>query len=98
MHTYICLFREVCLTSPGFSSGGFVQRFFAWKVLFRGGFCPSLHLSEYTSYNRKLNITFNFRFEKCDVACSWTHPPVTNWHILSDPLPLERDVLYGRPL
>ena len=25
-------------------------------------------------------------------------PPVTNCHTFSDPLPLERDVLYGRPL
>ena len=25
-------------------------------------------------------------------------PPVTNCHTYSDPLPLERDVLYGRPL
>ena len=24
-------------------------------------------------------------------------PPVTNCHTFSDPLPLERDVLYGRP-
>ena len=26
-----------------------------------------------------------------------TPPPVTNCHTFSDPLPLERDVLYGRP-
>ena len=26
------------------------------------------------------------------------HPPVTNCHTFSDPFPLERDVLYGRPL
>ena len=26
-----------------------------------------------------------------------TLPPVTNCHTFSDPLPLERDVLYGRP-
>ena len=27
------------------------------------------------------------------------HPPVTNCHTFSDPLPpLERDILYGRPL
>jgi len=24
-------------------------------------------------------------------------PPVTNCHTFSDPLPLERDILYGRP-
>ena len=50
-------------------------------------------LSEYIRYNRKLNITFNFRFicmkkiEKCDVTCSWTPPPVTNCHTFSDPSP-----------
>ena len=25
-------------------------------------------------------------------------PPVTNCHTFSDPIPLEHDVLYGRPL
>jgi len=28
----------------------------------------------------------------------FTPSPVTNCHTFSDPLPLERDVLYGRPL
>ena len=28
----------------------------------------------------------------------FTPSPVTNSHTFSDPLPLERDVLYGRPL
>jgi len=37
-------------------------------------------------------------FYKRDVTCSWPPPPVTNCHTFSDPLPLERDVLYGRPL
>ena len=27
-----------------------------------------------------------------------TPSPVTNCHTFSDPLPIERDVLYGRPL
>jgi len=27
----------------------------------------------------------------------FTPSPVTNCHTFSDPLPLERDVLYGRP-
>jgi len=36
---------------------------------------------------------------KCDVTCSLPPlPPVTNCHTFSDPFPLERDVLYGRPL
>ena len=35
---------------------------------------------------------------KRDVTCSWPPlPPVTNCHTFSDLLPLERDVLYGRP-
>src|SRR6218665_2726750 len=61
-------------------------------------------LSEYICYIRKLNITLNFMFgmydkkiHKCDVTCSLPPPPVTNCHTFSDPLPLERDVLYGRP-
>ena len=36
---------------------------------------------------------------KRDVTCSWHPlPSVTNCHNFSDPLPLEREVLYGRPL
>ena len=35
---------------------------------------------------------------KRDVTCSWPPPPVRNCHTFSDLLPLERDVLYGRPL
>src|SRR6218665_2478311 len=34
---------------------------------------------------------------KCDVTCSLPPPPVANCHTFSDPLPLERDVLYGQP-
>src|SRR6218665_4004439 len=45
----------------GFCLEGFVRVVFVWKVLF-GWFCPSSLLSEYIRYNRKLNITFNFRF------------------------------------
>src|SRR6218665_1821231 len=44
-----------------FCPGDFVWVFclegFVW-----GGFCPSTLLSEYIRYNRKVNITFNFRF------------------------------------
>src|SRR6218665_3851801 len=52
---------------------------------------PAL-LSEYIHYNRKLKITFNFRFRmnfflKCDVTCSCTPPSVTNCHTFSDPSP-----------
>src|SRR6218665_1113967 len=86
--------------SWGFLSGGFVRGSFVW-----GGFCPFPLLSEYMCYNRKLNITLNFMFHmydkkiyKCDVTSSLPPPPVTNCHTFSDPLPLERDVLYGQPL
>src|SRR6218665_3723272 len=82
---------------------GFV-RGFCLEGLVRGGFCPYPLLLEYLRYNRKLNITFNFtfdmfdkKFKKCDVTCSWTPPPFTNCHTFWEPLPLERDVLYGRP-
>ena len=74
------------------------------------GFCPGWFLSvfllsQYICYNKKLNITLNFMFHmydknlyKRDVTCSLPLPAVTNCHTFSDPLPLERDVLYGRPL
>jgi len=35
---------------------------------------------------------------KCEVPYSWPPLPVTNCHTFSDPFPVERDVLYGRPL
>src|SRR6218665_3878304 len=68
-----------------------------------GGFCPFPLLSEYSCYNRKVNITLNFMFHMYDKKCIsvTSHappPPVTNCHTFSDPLPFERDVLYGRPL
>ena len=47
-------------------TGVLVWRFcpgvFCLEGFVRGGFCPSPLLSEYIRYNRKLNITFNFRF------------------------------------
>src|SRR6218665_2108274 len=97
IHT--CLYRGFVLVR-----GGFCSEVFCLEGFVRGRFCPSPLLSEYIHYNRKLNITFNFLFficmkffKKCDVTCSWTpFPPVTNCHTFSDPLPLERDVLYGR--
>src|SRR6218665_1604963 len=95
MHTYICFYREVCLSSRGFLSGVFCPGVFCLEAFVRGGFCPSPFLSEYIRYNRKLNITFNFKFETCDVTCSCTLSPVTNCYTFSEPLPLERDVLYG---
>ena len=105
-YIHTCLYRGFCVSSRGFLSGGFVWGFFVWKVC-PGWFLSVPLLSEYIRYNRKLNITINFRFHmyafflKCDVTdvtCSWTPSPVTNCHTFSDPRPLERDVLYGRPL
>src|SRR6218665_1514418 len=86
VHAYIHVFTGGLLVRRGFCSGVCLEGFV------RGGFCLSPLLSEYIHYNRKLNITFNFRFHmymyefflKCHVTCSWTPP-------------LERDVLYGRP-
>src|SRR6218665_2207847 len=75
MHTYMSL-QGGLLVRRGFCSGVCLEGFV------RGGFCLSPLLSEYIHYNRKLNITFNFRFHmymyefflKCDVTCSWTPP------------------------
>src|SRR6218665_2062222 len=97
-----CLYRGFVLVRGVFCLGDGLG-FFVWKVssgvtFVRPPFCQN------TSITTE-NITFNFRFHmyefflKCDVTCSWTpSPPVTNCHTFSDPLPLERDVLYGRPL
>src|SRR6218665_1415055 len=47
----------ICLSSQRFLSRGFLfGRFFPWWLL------SVPLLSEYIHYNRKLNITFNFRF------------------------------------
>src|SRR6218665_283437 len=92
--------------SRGFCSEGFCQRVFCLEGFVRGGFYPLPLLSEYICYNRKLNITLNFMFHMHDIFFT----SVTS-HAL-DPLPLsqaitpsrtpsnplERDVLYGRPL
>ena len=41
---------------------------------------------------------YDKKMYKCDVTCSLrTPPPVTNCHTFSDPLPLERDILYVWP-
>src|SRR6218665_2989114 len=65
MHTYICLYREVYLSSRGSIWGGFV-RGFCLDGFVRGGFCPFPLLPEYIRCNRKLNITFNYRFHMYD--------------------------------
>src|SRR6218665_808456 len=78
--------------------------------LLSGRFCPGWLLSvpvlsEYICYIRKLNITLNFMFRMYDKKfisvtshALYRPPSVTNCHTFSDPLPLERDVLYGRLL
>ena len=83
----------VCLSSQGFCPVGFVRGFLS------GRFCPGWFLcvpllSEFIHYNRKLNITFNFRFHmfefflKCDATCSWTTPLCHKLsHLLGRPLP-----------
>src|SRR6218665_1148514 len=103
MHTYMSL-QGVCVSSRGFLFGG-LSGIFCLKGFVRGGFCPSPFLSEYIHYNRKLNITFNFRFHmyeiffKCDVTCSWIpFPPSQTVTPSRAPSPLERDVHYVRPL
>src|SRR6218665_1253916 len=91
MHTYISL-QGVCGSSQGFLFWG-LSGIFVWKVSSGVVFVHPL-LSEYIHDNRKLNITFNFRFHmyefflKYDVTCSWASPPsVTNCHTFSEPLP-----------
>src|SRR6218665_887182 len=82
-------------------SRGICSGVFCLEGFVRGGFCPFPLLSEYICYNRKLKITLhvNFVFHMYDkkfVTCSLPPLPVPNCHTFSDPLPLERDVLYGR--
>src|SRR6218665_2620400 len=100
MHTYMSL-QGVCVSSRGLLFWGFLSG------RFRPGWFLSVPLlSEYIHYNRKLNITFNFRFHmyeifclKCDVTCSWTPSPCHKLsHLLGPPPLLERDVLYGQSL
>src|SRR6218665_1541910 len=103
IHT--CLYRGFVLVRGGFCSGVCLG-FFVWKVSSGVVFVLSVpFLSEYIHYNRKLNITFKFRFHMYEYFKSVTShaigpplPPVTICHTFSDPSPLERDVLYGRPL
>src|SRR6218665_2076825 len=94
---YTCLYRGFVLVRGGVLFGG-LSGVFCLKGFVRGGFCLSPLLSENICYNRKLNITFNFRFHMFEFFQSVTShalgppPPVTNYHTFSDPL-----ALYGRP-
>src|SRR6218665_443530 len=95
--------QGVCVSSRGFLFEG-LSGVFCVEGFGRGGFCPSplcqntsITTENETSLSILGFICLNF-FLKCDVTCSWTpFPPVTNCHTFSDPLPPERDVLYGRP-
>ena|SRR6218665_1748920 len=94
MHAYICFYRGFVLVHGGLGWG------FCLEGFVRGGFCPSFLLSEYICYNIKLNITFNFRFYMYEKMLL---DPLPSCHKLSHllgptPLPLEHDILYGRPL
>src|SRR6218665_2028525 len=93
-----------------FCAGVFVRGLLSRGFL-SGRFCPEWFLSvpvlsEYICYNRKLNITLNFMFRmydkknyKCDVTCPLPPFPLSQTVTPSrTPSPLERDVLYGRPL
>src|SRR6218665_4139905 len=56
MHTHVCLYSGVCLSSRRFLSGEFCPRFLSGRFV-RGGFCPSPILSEYILYNRKTSLS-----------------------------------------
>ena len=91
--------------SWGFYPGWFCQEVFCLEGFVRGGFCPFSLLSEYICYNRKLNVMLNFMFHMCDkkiyksdVTCSGPLPLSQTVTPSRTPSPLERDVLYGRPL
>ena len=91
IHTYY-LYREVCLSSRWFLSGGFVRGFLFGRF-FRGDFCLSPLLSAYIRYNRNLNITFNFRFRMYEKKLK----SVTS-HMLLDPSPCHKlSHLLGTP-
>src|SRR6218665_3526745 len=92
IHTYMSL-QGGCVSSRA-CFFGVCLGFFCLEGLVRGGFCPSPLLSEYIHYNRKLNITFNFRFHMYEILLKslTSHalgppPPVTNCHTFLDPSP-----------
>src|SRR6218665_3589783 len=64
IHT--CLYRGFVLVRGDFCLGVCLE-VFCLEGFVRGGFCPSSLLSEYIHYNRKLNITFNFRFHMYEI-------------------------------
>src|SRR6218665_566830 len=91
LHTYMSL-QGFVLVRGGFCSGVCLG-VFCLEGFVRGGFCPSTLLSEYIHYNRKLNITFNFRFHMYEIFLKsvTSHalgpPPLSQTVTFSDPLP-----------
>jgi|SRR6218665_3846852 len=65
IHT--CLYRGFVLVHGGFCSGVCLG-VFCLEGFVRGSFCPPPLLSEYIHYNRKPNITFNFRFHMYEIC------------------------------
>ena len=100
IHAYICI--HTCLYR------GFVfVRGVCPEVFLSGRFCSGCFLSipllsTYIRFNKKLNITFNFRFHMYDTKFKsvTSHALDTSLcHKLSQllgRLPLKRDVIYGR--
>ena len=90
----------VQILSQLLNRGGFYPGVFSLEGFVRGGFCLLPLLSECIWYKRKLNITLNFLFHMYDkffisVTSHSLDPHPTPSRT---PSPLERDVLYGRPL
>ena len=90
IHT--CLCTGFVLVRGSFCSGVCLG-YFCLEGFVRGGACPSPFCQNTFHYNRKLIITFNFRFHtyeiflKCDVTCSWTPSPCQKLSHLLGPLP-----------
>src|SRR6218665_2441450 len=96
--------NSLSIVREGFLPGGFCRGVFCMEGFVQGGFCPFPLLSEYIYYNRNLNITLNFMFHMYNkkfisVTSHALDPPPGNKlsHLLGT-LPLEREVLYERPL
>src|SRR6218665_3232482 len=95
-HTYTHAHIHTCIHIFVFTEG-FVLVRGGLEGFVRGGFCPFPLLPEYIRYNRKLNITFYFRFhmtcmiQKVNKSMTShaldTPPPVTTCHTFSDPSP-----------
>src|SRR6218665_2294929 len=96
---------KLCLNcSRGFCPGGLSGSLLSGRFCL-GWFLSVPVLSEYICYNRKLNLTLNFVFrmynEKFTSVTSHALYPIPLSQIVTPsrtPSPLERDVLYGRPL